>query len=290
MRIEPMFVHSTAVLLKAPADTLKTLDAEVKQLTGIHFRRVNRFILLAVCGAHQCAAGHAPGPGTAVWVTTENGTVGDTEKTLDQLFNQRTYPKPYNFINTMSNTAAFYIAQSLRLQSRNVTLACTDFAFERGLALARSDLRRGTTDGALIGGVDEAVFSETRLRNRFGNRLVDGSAWLYITREQRGALGEIMDVRSFGSGERALAWLRHKELPGDALLAFNVRVPPMEQARWRALLPGAALFDYITAHGYFDSATSAGIGLFFQNFKNKICVHVAKDNYGSYVLLTARVY
>ena len=53
-----MFVHQTTVLLKTPTDTVKALNAEVKQLTGIHFRRVNRFILLAICGAHQCTGDH----------------------------------------------------------------------------------------------------------------------------------------------------------------------------------------------------------------------------------------
>jgi hypothetical protein len=285
-----MFVHSTGLLLKAPADTVKVLEAEVKTLTGIQFRRVNRFILLAVCGAHQCAAGQSLGPDTAVWVTTENGTVGDTEKTLGQLFHQRTYPKPYNFINTMSNTASFYIAQSLKLESRNLTMACNDFAFERGASLVRADLRSGASSGALLGGVDEAVFSETRLQSKFGDRLVDGSAWLYVTAQAAGAIGEIGAVRSFASEQRAAEWVQKTEWPAEPVLAMGVRVEGDERSRWRSRLPHAERFDPIAEYGYFDSATAAGIVLFLRNYVRRTFLHIGKDLYGRYVLIIVKAF
>jgi hypothetical protein len=282
-----MYVRSTALVLRAPADNLSILETEVRQMTGLHFRRVNRFILLALAGAHRCVAGAAPAPGTALCLTTENGTVGDTETALGQLFHDRGYPKPYNFINTMSNTAAFYIAQSLKLQSRNITLAAMQFAFERGLELVRTDLASGVAEDALVGGVDEAVFSEANLQGRFGDRLVDGSAWMLLSRNPRGASGQIGDIRSFSGIASAMTWLRAADLPADPVLAFGVRVPEAERRQWRALRPRAEIFDYIAAYGYFDSAAACGICGFFQRCPARTLVHVNKDIYGHYVLLTA---
>jgi hypothetical protein len=290
MGIESMYVRSTAVLFGDPADNLKVLETEVKQKTGLYFRRVNRFILLALAGAHQCLADHAPAPDTAVCLTTENGTVGDTEITLGQLFHDRSYPKPYNFINTMSNTAAFYIAQSLKLQSRNITLSALQFAFERGLELVRTDLRRGAAENALVGGVDEAVFSEENLQSRFGERLVDGSAWIYLSRDKAGATGEVRDIQSFSQMPAAMAWLQDQELPAPPVLAFGLRVSAREQRQWLSICNEAETFDYIKSYGYFDSAPACGICGFFQRYRSKTLVHVSKDAAGRYVLVVALVY
>jgi hypothetical protein len=290
MGIESMYVRSTAVLFGDPTDNLKVLETEVKQKTGLYFRRVNRFILLALAGAHQCLADQAAAPDTAVCLTTENGTVGDTEITLGQLFHDRSYPKPYNFINTMSNTAAFYIAQSLKLQSRNITLSALQFAFERGLELVRTDLRRGAAANALVGGVDEAVFSEENLQSRFGERLVDGSAWIYLSRDEAGATGEVRDIRSFSQMAAAMAWLQDQDLPAPPVLAFGLRVSAEEQHKWLSICHKAETFDYIRTYGYFDSAPACGICGFFQRYRSKTLVHVSKDAAGRYVLLVALVY
>jgi hypothetical protein len=285
-----MYVRSTAILFGVPTDNLKVLEADVKQKTGLYFRRVNRFILLALAGAHQCVASQVTGPDTAVCLTTENGTVGDTETTLGQLFHDRSYPKPYNFINTMSNTAAFYIAQSLKLRSRNITLSATQFAFERGLELMRTDLRCGSAENALVGGVDEAVFSEEDLQSRFGERLVDGSAWIYLSGDKRDAAGELRDIKSFSQMPGAMAWLQDQDLPAHPVLAFGLRVSAREQRQWRSICHRAETFDYIGEYGYFDSAPACGICGFFQRYTRKTLVHVNKDASGRYVLLVARVY
>lgn len=285
-----MYVHNAVVVLKTPSDTIKELDAEVRRQTGIHFRRVNRFILMAVCGAHRCADGRVLDKATAVWLTTENGTVGDTEKGLGQLFGQGIYPKPYNFINTMTNTAAFYIAQSLGLDSPNITLSCKEFAFERGLTLARSDLLRRSVSGALVGGVDEAVFSEKNLKSRFGGNLKDGSAWLYISNVKNRAIGRIKEIRYFASEKEAAAWLTAFDLPENSILAFGVRISAEEQLIWQKRIPRAQRYDHISLHGYFDSAPAACIGLFFNEFKNRTCLHINRDGRGHYMVVMVEVF
>ena len=285
-----MFVHSSAVLLKPPADTIKSLTAEAKAQTGFRFRRVNRFILLSICGSHFCVQGRQLPPDTAVWLTTENGTVADTEKGLNQLFVQRIFPKPYNFINTMSNTASFYIAQSLKLQSPNITMACKDFAFERGLSLARADLRRGAVSAALVGGVDEAVFSERNLQSRFADNLKDGSAWLYLNQEREGAMGEIGAIRTMAGQEQAMAWLAAQNLAAKPVVTFGVRIEADEQQQWLASLAQPQHFDFLSDYGYFDSAPAAAICLFMEQFKGCQGLHINKDLDGRYTMVSSQVF
>jgi len=284
-----MYVHGTAVLLRAPDDAQTALVDKVRQQTGLYFRRVNRFILLSLAGAHQCVAGRTPDPATMVCLTTENGSVQDTETTLGQLFHERSYPKPYNFINTMSNTAAFYIAQSMKLRSPNITLAAIQFAFERGLELARTDLNRGAAEYALVGGVDEAVLSEAN-QCRFGDRLVDGSAWLYLSRHKTHASGEIAQIRSFSDTRSALDGYAKMDLPADPVLAFGIGIADAEHGQWQAVRPGSRVLDYRGRYVYSGSSAACGICGFFKGHEGQTLVHINKDRLGNYTLLTATVY
>jgi hypothetical protein len=143
---------------------------------------------------------------------------------------------------------------------------------------------------ALVGGVDEAVFSEENLQSRFGKRLVDGSAWIYLSRDKQGATGELRDIQSFSGMPGAMAWLQDQDLPAHPILAFGFRVPAPEQRKWLSICQKAETFDYIKAYGYFDSAPACGICGFFQRYRNKTLVHVSKDAAGRYVLLVALVY
>ena len=80
---------------------------------------------------------------------------------LDEIYAAHSLPKPFGFINTMSNTAAFYLAQNLGTRGRNITVSSQRLSFERGLDLLAADFAAGAERSALIGGVDEASLSGT---------------------------------------------------------------------------------------------------------------------------------
>jgi hypothetical protein len=65
-------------------------------------------------------------------------------------------PKPFGFINTMSSTAAFYIARNLGIRGRNITVSSQRLSFERGLELLKLDFTGGAERSALISD-DEAI-------------------------------------------------------------------------------------------------------------------------------------
>ena len=146
---------------------------------------------------------------------------------MDQIFHKRQFPLPYNFINTMSNTASFYVAQSLQLESLNITFSSKQFSFERGLELLRCDLLAGAAGEGLIGGVDEACFSQAQFEAKYplpsgSYARVEGSCWLLVSQNPAGAVGEIKAIESFPEMKALLSWLGRQAFGAPVKVGFGV--------------------------------------------------------------------
>lgn len=281
-----MYIHAAARFVGSPVDDSRRLKEVLQQYTATPFRRVNRFILLALIGAHRCAQGRTLDARTAVYLTTENGNLGDTNTVLDQIFRQRSLPMPFSFINTMSNTAPFYVAQSLGVLGRNLSVSGRDLCFERGLELAGVDFDLRQVDEALIGAVDEGGAAEGA-----ADAAVEGSCWLYLRRNREGALGEVDGIRSFPDREALASWWVDRPDPPDGrpMLACGATVPPEERDDWRRRT-GWAVFDYLSDYGPFDTVTAYGIATFVESGPPTVLFHLNRDRQGRYVVLTVRRY
>ena len=132
-----MYIHSASAFTGEANADINFLKEEIRRYTQENFRRVNRFILLALLGALQCIDQRPLETATAVYLTTEDGNLGETANALDEIYMSRSLPKPFGFINTMSNTAAFYLARTLGIRGRNITVSSQHLSFERGLELLK---------------------------------------------------------------------------------------------------------------------------------------------------------
>jgi hypothetical protein len=290
-----MYIHRHGRFVGAPVDDLKYYKEDVSRFTKLRFRRANRFVLISLAGACRCVHGTDLSAETAVYLTTENGNLGDTETVLHQIFHKREFPMPYNFINTMSNTASYYVAQTLNLSGRNITFSSKQLSFERGLELLQSDLAGGSVGEALIGGVDEAVFSKAQFENRLQRpydlyKMVEGSSWLLVRAERHNAVGEIRSVASPGDFKQTVQWLRQQELATPVVLSYGFLVGRQERAAIGSVLQGTAEMDYISELGYFDSAAAGGIVLFLERFEKGTLVHVNTDFRGQVVVTIVEKY
>jgi len=290
-----MYIHSHGSFVGKPVDDVKYYKQEVSRYTELQFRRANRFVLLSLAGACRCAHGHGIKNETAVYLTTENGNLGDTETVLDQIFHQHQFPLPYNFINTMSNTASFYVAQNLKLFGRNLTFSSKQLSFERGIELMRSDLLCGSVEEALIGGVDEACFSKQQFEAKFQRPcgvfdLVEGSCWLLVRKNAQNAMGEISALESFNDLPGAIAWLQQRSFSRPVVVSYGLLVGGREREAIAARLPAPAEFDHIAALGYHDSATASGATAFLERYPSGSWVHVNKDFRGQFVVLNVEKY
>ena len=296
-----MFIHDAVTYIAAPAE-IRDLKEELGRHTDIHFRRVSKFVLLALIGACSCIARHALDRNTAIYVTTENGNLADTESVLSQIYRQHSLPLPFNFINTMANTAAFYVAQGLGLCGRNISVSSQNLSFERGMELLKTDMDMGTVRHALIGLVDEATPSASGFASSSGvtnERInqIDRSCWLYMTSKREGAIGQIAAIRSFKTQDEASGWLAGNQvsLSPDTVLSFGAAIDPAEKERWRTRVRSitsqpAVEFDYIRESGHFNVTTACGIARFVQAVNAARLFHINRNFSDQHVIMVVNRY
>jgi hypothetical protein len=282
-----MYIHSAATFTAEGHTGTNYLKEEIRRYTKENFRRVNRFILLTLLGARQCIAAHTLDGDTAIYLTTEHGILGETADVLDEIYAISSLPKPFGFINTMSNTAAFYLAQNLGIRGRNITMSSQQLSFERGLELLKVDFAGGVERSALIGGVDEASLSQKTMEDHAdrGWRMMNGSGWFYVKRERDGACGAFTAIRSFGSGTSCMRWISEKERSSVDVVSFGAFIGDEEAAALRRIVRPNDEFDYLSEYGYSGSATACGISMFMKLFPGKTLLHINRDQRGNYAVV-----
>jgi len=291
-----MFIHNASAYVTETAD-VKTLKEELKRHTDTYFRRISKFVLLALIGACSCAARRPLEQDTAIYLTTENGNLADTESVLSQIYRRHSLPLPFNFINTMANTASFYIAQGLGLCGRNISVSSQNLSFERGLELLKTDMDLRFVRHALIGLVDEATASASHFAASSGVdsarvNQIDRSCWLYASTESDGAIGEVTAIQSFKAQDETILWLEKnpEALPGDMVISFGLAIGPAEKDMWltrvQAITSGPVReFDYVKNSGNFNVTTACGVAAFLNTSGASHLLHINKNFSDQYVIL-----
>jgi hypothetical protein len=287
-----MYIHSASAFTGEANADINFLKEEIRRYTQENFRRVNRFILLALLGALQCIDQRPLDAATAVYLTTEDGNLGETADVLDEIYTSRSLPRPFGFINTMSNTAAFYLARNLGIRGRNITVSSQHLSFERGLELLKADFASGAERSALIGGVDESSLSRMNREEQAGRgwRMVDGSGWFYVKPEKEGACGAFTEIMSFRDGPSCIRWIRERERSPVEVVSFGALIGDDEATALRETLRPAAEFDYLRDYGYSGSATACGVSMFVRLFQAKTLLHINRDQRGNYAVIELERY
>jgi len=287
-----MYIHSASAFTGEANADINFLKEEIKRYTQENFRRVNRFILLSLLGALQCVHQQPLEAATAVYLTTEDGNLGETADVLDEIYESQSLPRPFGFINTMSNTAAFYLARNLGIRGRNITVSSQHLSFERGLELLKADFAGGAERSALIGGVDESSLSRMNREEPAGRgwRTVDGSGWFYVKPEKERACGAFTEIMSFRDGPSCIRWIRDRARSPAAVVSFGALIGDDEASALRETLRPAAEFDYLRDYGYSGSATACGVSLFVRLFQAKTLLHINRDQRGNYAVIELERY
>ncbi len=282
-----MYIHSASAFTGEADADMNFLKEEIRRYTKENFRRVNKFILLSLLGARQCIHQCALDTDTAIYLTTEHGNLGETAAVLDEIYAIHSLPKPFGFINTMSSTAAFYLAQNLGVRGRNITVSSQHLSFERGLELLKMDFAGGAERSALIGGVDEASLAGTAMEGPADRRwrMVDGSSWFYVKPERDGACGAFTEIRSFGDGPSCERWISARERSPVDVVSFGALIGDDKADALRKILQPAAEFDYLRDFGYSGSSTACGVSLFVLSFQGKTLLHINRDPRGNYAVI-----
>ena len=172
-------------------DQLPSLTERLAPLCREKFRRIDRFIQLALLGSAECVRGKLIAPDCALYICSGLGPVGNNIIVQEAIVGARVLPTPFHFVNTLGSSAGYYVARNLALTGQSLFISRRGDSFNAGLGCVAADLASGAVSQALLGIVEECTLplSEHRARQELpaDAPVAEGSHWLLLeTREQEG--------------------------------------------------------------------------------------------------------
>ncbi len=208
-------------------DDSLNIKAECKQVAPAFVRRTDRFIQLGILGIAGIIQQGKLDSNTPLIMTSGQGNLAVFRRLCVQRYVEKVPPNPVDFINSLSNTAGFYIAKYLGLESKNLNLAQHGFVVENALLMAQASLNSGQSRQILLGGVDEkpdaANLPHQYLDLNLNQRIGEGANWLLISNAKQGAIATIEVVQEIFSLSEVIAYLR--KLPNVEHIALSQRIP-----------------------------------------------------------------
>lgn len=262
-------------------DTAEDLKPLVHDATGAHVRRISRFIQLALIGAGRSARGTQVTKDTAVYVGSSQGDLETIIDVLRAVLRDGLSPRPLSFINTVSNAACFYVAQTLTLLGRSTFVCNRYFAFESVLQLAVVDLLNHDADQVLLGTVDVVVPPLSEHRARLGldgdAAVADASHWIAMSREAPArSLCRVLAARTFSDSASLSAWIRAQPQHEQWMLSTGQFMDRAEAERWSPMFTAAA-FDYRPDRPHYDSQSGALIHRYVDSAERRALLHINCD-------------
>ena len=268
------------------------LKSLARETTGVHVRRVGRFIQLALIGAGRCVGGMTLPAETATYFTSGRGDLETTLEVLAQMCEHDRSPAPFDFINTVGNSACFHVAKCFGLSGRSQFVTSRFAPLETALRLAALDMAQGSVKVALVGSADMCTAPLAAHRARIGvdsdTRVGEGSHW-FLLRADAGTgphMGVVRSVRSVPDEAELLAHLRGLHVdPDGAVLASGQSLPTERFERVREASGIGEVWAYRRELPWYDSQTGFGIHLFLTESTARTMVHVDGDPSGRFTLL-----
>ena len=252
---------------------LVDIKAQCKLIAPKFIRRTDQFIQLAILGVEQIKRNTKIDANCALYLTSGQGNIGVFQRLCEQNFIDKMPPKPVDFINSLSNTAGFYVSQFLNLESKNSNLSHLCFVVEMALLLAKSDLLLNKEESILLGGVDQLLPSPALSRAALGlsndDQLGQGSNWVLLKKNRESALASIDLTNREMNKQQLLAYLAM--LPNDSpiQLGFSVLIEP---ADIREIVKESAYqqYHYQAEVGFYETMALYVINRFVVNEKGRL--------------------
>lgn len=268
--------------------------ARVKQLIGDPLRQASHLVKMAVIGAMSCRQQiRLPvDNNAAIYVGTGLGEMDKCRGLFEQVMPPTSgMASPFDFINSSSNIAAFYVAKILGLSTRNLTVSQDEFSFEYALKLAIDDIASNSYRHAFVGGLDERSldidYQLRRIQIHENQVLGEGCGWLYLSQEPAGARASI-SAPVFIAGSHPAnndKWLE-SILPAIPATADNTvilpgfRIDPETTGQLETL--GYLVRPYVQYSGCYHTAAAFGIAdAINSSATNTTLVHINRDTAGN---------
>ncbi|WP_049721089.1 hypothetical protein [Gilvimarinus polysaccharolyticus] len=190
------------------------LQAIISRWTPQRIRRIDRYIQLCLAGGLSCVAGRELPTETGLYLATRYGAVATSAQVISTIEQEGQLPKPVHFVNSLGNSAGFYLTQLLQITGNTLVVSQEEFSFEAALLHACLDLNSGRISTALIGGFDEVTLPFAQQLERLGlaaNTAVlhEGSHWLLL--EQSNDASSVLQTPVYFNNLAALSdWLQQQ--------------------------------------------------------------------------------
>lgn len=278
-----MYLHAYAGY-NASQESCEDLKERIKREFGRGFKRVDRFIYLALYGALKLASRSGIASDASFLLTSGQGDLEVFMRLRAQIFEKAILPKPVDFINSLSNSAGFYVAQALGLSGKNLFVMHDSCAFEETLRLAALDMQEGRE--VVVGAVDALAEPSAMLRKLLGvdagMTLGEGSSWFKFSPRKAGALGEvILPPREMNASELE-AFLESLEPQSE--VALNPAIDTATVARLKNRFPTAKVVPY----GYFETLCAYALNVFLETGRGRF-YHVGRVD-DRYMVFGVEVY
>lgn len=167
-------------------EPLPSLQGRLSPVCREHFRRIDRFIELALLGSGECVAGKTIAPDCGLYISSGIGPVGSNVIVQDAVSRAAKLPMPFNFVNTLGSSAGYYVGKNLGLAGESVFVSRRGGSFGAALACAVADLSSGVVSRMLVGAIEECPLPLDRLRDLVelphDAATAEGSHWLLLAR------------------------------------------------------------------------------------------------------------
>ncbi len=259
---------------------LPDLRSEVNAICGERFRRIDRFIQLCLLGAARCTQTVELDESTGLYIGSRFAAICNTIKVQQQMFVNGQIPKPANFINTLSNSAGYYVARNLKLEGKNIFVSRANASLEAALALARLDLENGTIKQALIGVVDEGGPVQVHHCQRMGipedTALAEGSHWFLVSlAADSKAVATIADVCVLPDEQSVRHWLDERMAQNQNTYVYSDPFKPTSLN-----IAELGLEQYNPSLDYYPSRTGGALMRFIKEKKQAALITLCGDEAG----------
>ena len=126
---------------------------ELKQRYKRDTRRQDKFIHLALYGALQLKDKVDVGMDDELYITSGVGNIDVVQKANTSVNEEKSYLKPFDFINLLGNTTSYHVATALGMKGKNIFQISNNFTFINSLISIYASLNISKKE-AVLGSVD----------------------------------------------------------------------------------------------------------------------------------------
>jgi hypothetical protein len=248
-----IYVHRTSSFNLRQNETLD-IKIECKKVAPAFVRRTDRFIQLGLLGVAGIAKFGDIDVNTALFMTSGQGNLAVFNRLCFQRYVEQVPPKPVDFINSLSNTAGFYIAKYLGLESKNLNLAQHGFVVENALLLVKASLDTGQETQILLGGVDEKPeqksLPHSYLDVATNQAIGEGSNWMLMNNKEQDAVASIEVITSVLDGSKLIDYIIKQS--DITHIALSQRINE-DHAKQLILTMGKPMFNCLDMYDFYET-------------------------------------